>query len=327
VTAEADPARDDSPGGPGSAATGRSRWAIAIRVIVVAAVIAGLALIVRDTDLAALGARLAQADPALVAIAVVVNFGIIAGRAFAWNVLLAPTHRVGAVPVFRYTLIAYAASIVMPLRMGELIRLWLLRDRHAVPVAHGAAIAIAEKLLDVVSLAVVVAPLPLYYGEMPPALVRALVIAAAATLVAAVAIYGLAPRLPRTGWVGELARGLSVVRQPRPVAIAFVALLAAWAIDLAVIELAAAAVGLALPVGAAVVVLAATNLALSVPSTPGQIGAFELGAIAGLRLVGRGDDAGIAFAVVYHAIQAVPVMAVGLVLGAKEMWRRRRAGA
>lgn len=316
-----EPAASELPG----SAPGPTRWAIAVRVIIVAAVIAGLAIIVRDTDLHALGARLAQADPALVAIAVVVNFGIIAGRAIAWNVLLAPTHAVGVVPVFRYTLISYAASIVTPLRMGELIRLWLLRDRHGVPVAHGAAIAIAEKLLDVVSLAAVVAPLPLYYAGMPPALGRALVIAAAITLVAAIAIYALSSRLPRTGWAGELARGLAVLRQPRPVAIAFGALLAAWAIDLAVIELAARAVGLSLSLGEAVVVLAATNLALSVPSTPGQLGAFELGAIAGLRLVHRDDDAGIAFAVVYHAIQAVPVMAAGLVLGAKEIWRRRRS--
>lgn len=299
------------------------RRTIAIRVIIAAAVIAGLAIIVRDTDLHALGARLARADPRLVAIAVVVNFGIIVGRAIAWNVLLAPTHRVGTGPVLRYTLIAYAASIVVPLRMGELIRLWLLRDRHGVPIAHGAAIAVAEKLLDVVSLAVLVAPLPLYYPAMPPALARALVVATAVTLVAAVAIYALAPRLPRTGWVGELARGLGVLRRPGPMAIAFAALLVAWLIDIAVIELAAAAVGLSLSLGAAVVVLAATNLALSVPSTPGQIGAFELGAIAGLRLVHPSDDAGIAFAVVYHAIQAVPVLAAGLVLGAKEIWRRR----
>ena len=37
--------------------------------------------------------------------------------------------------LFRYTIAAFAASVIAPARAGELIRVWVLKKRHGVPIA------------------------------------------------------------------------------------------------------------------------------------------------------------------------------------------------
>ena len=60
-------------------------------------------------------------------------------------------------------------------------------------------------------------------------------------------------------------------------------------------------------------VAAAANLAISVPSTSGGIGPFEALAKETLVFVGVGASAAAAYAVALHALLLLPVVAVGLV--------------
>lgn len=292
------------------------------RVLATCAALAGIAWLVRDIDVRALGAALARAQLWPIAAAAAINFGTIASKAVAWRILLGSTPPVGVARLFRYGVIASAASVILPLRSGELLRLWLLRDRDGIALSRGAAIAIAEKLLDVVSLVVLVAPLPLV-AAVPSELGRWIALLAGGGLIGVVGVVLLAPRLGSTGWRGELARGLGVLRDRRRFVGATAALVGGWLIDLSMIELVLLAVGLALPFGASLVVLFALNIAIALPSTPGQLGALELGALVGLRMLGAPEAESLAFALLYHILQLVPVVAIGLGLGASEIWTRR----
>jgi uncharacterized membrane protein YbhN (UPF0104 family) len=297
------------------------RSALVLRVLATCAAIAGIVWLVRDIDARALGAALARARLWPIALAAAINFGIIASKALAWRILFgrdAP----GVARLFRYGVIACAASVILPLRSGELLRLWLLRDRDGIALSRGAAVAIAEKLLDVVSLVVLVAPLPLF-APVPPELARWIAVLAGGGLVGVAGVALLAPRIGSTGWRGELAHGLGVLRDRRAFAAATAALVGAWLIDLAMIELVLRAVGLSLPFGGSLIVLFTLNIAIALPSTPGQLGALELGALVGLRLLGAPEAESLAFALLYHVLQLVPVVAIGLLLGADEIWARR----
>lgn len=298
------------------------RSVLALRVLATCAALGGIAWLVRDLDAHALGAALARAQLWPIALAAVINFGILASKAVAWRILLGRDAPVGVARLFRYGVIASAASVILPLRSGELLRLWLLRDRDGIALSRGAAIALAEKLLDVVSLVVLVAPLPLL-APVPPELARWIAVLAGGALVAVTGVAVLAPRLGVTGWRGELARGLGVLRDRRRFVAATAALVAAWLIDLAMIGLVLRAVGLALPFGGSLIVLFALNIAIALPSTPGQLGALELGALVGLHLLGAPKAESLAFALLYHVLQLVPVVAIGLLLGAREIWARR----
>lgn len=254
--------------------------------------------------------------------AAVINFAIIACKAIVWRDLLARTARVPVIRLMRYSLIAYAASTFLPFRGGEVIRVLLLRDRDGVPAANAAAVALAEKLLDIVSMLLLLAPLPLLVDDLPPSIVHALALVTIGGLVAVVATWFVVPRLGTDGWKGELAQGLYVVREPRQFAQSVAVLYVSWLVDASMVALVLHAVGITPNAGICVLVLLAINVAIALPSTPGHLGAFELGGVVALRLLHVSDARALAFALLYHAVQVLPVMAAGLLVGSREIWRR-----
>jgi uncharacterized membrane protein YbhN (UPF0104 family) len=73
-----------------------------------------------------------------------------------------------------------------------------------------------------------------------------------------------------------------------------------------------AAVHVSLPWAAPLVVLLAISAATAMPSTPGHVGTLELAAVGALMLLGVGREQALAFALLYHAMQVIPVTLIGL---------------
>ncbi len=136
-------------------------------------------------------------------------------------------------------------------------------------------------------------------------------------VVAFVALYVAVGRVDADdahGWLARVVAGMHVLRSPRRLAAASAALVGVWLIDLAVIDLVFYAIGVDVPLGAGLIVLFGLNLAVALPSTPAQLGALEVGALAGCKLLGIADAPALAFALIYHAIMVVPTLAAGLAL-------------
>lgn len=300
----------------------RERRSLALRVLAILAIVIGLGFMMRGIDVGSIGRTLSRARWWPIAIATVINFGIILSKAIAWRLLLAPDHRVSVARIYRYTLISYAASVILPLRAGELVRLWMLRDHDGVPVARGASVAIAEKLLDVISMLLLVAPVPLIVADLPRSVTLWISGLAVGALVLVWALRRLGPRLGSSGWRGELGRGLAVLHAPRRAAVTVAILLVGWLIDLAMIDLVLWAIGIDVPAGAGVLLLFAINVAVAVPSTPGGVGALELGAVLALHMLHVPEAESLAFALLYHALQVVPITLAGVLVGAPELFRR-----
>ena len=53
------------------------------------------------------------------------------------------------------------------------------------------------------------------------------------------------------------------------------------------------------------------------PSTPAKVGALEVGALAALDLLHVASEPALAFALLYHAMQVLPLIVVGLVIELK----------
>lgn len=300
----------------------RDRRSLALRVVAIVAIVIGLVFMMRGIDVGSIGRSLWRARWWPVAIAAVINFGIILCKAIAWRLLLAPDHRVSVARIYRYTLISYATSVILPLRAGELARIWMLRDHDGVPLSRGASVAIAEKLLDVISMLILVAPLPLIVADLPRSVTAWISGLAVSALVGVWVLRQLGPRLGSSGWRGQLGRGLAILHAPRRAAAAVAILLVGWLIDLAMIDLVLWAMGLEVPAGAGILVLFAINIAVAVPSTPAQVGALELGAVLALHILHVPEQDSLAFALLYHALQVLPVTLAGLLVGAPELVRR-----
>jgi uncharacterized membrane protein YbhN (UPF0104 family) len=293
-----------------------ARLAILLRVLVIAAVATLLWLFVREIEWRELGGALAGAKLWPIALAAALNFACLWGKAACWRIMLAPRYVVPTIRLFRYTIAAFAASVIAPMRAGEVLRLWTLKRRDGVPVADSAAVAIAEKLLDAVSMLILVAPLPWLLPSLPATVGIMIMAVAGFSLVLFVALYLAVGRVKpeASSWLARFLAGMHVVRSPRRLALSLVTLIAAWLADVAMVLLVLYAVGIELPVAAALFILFAINLTIALPSTPAGVGAFEVGAIAAMDMLGVARAPALAFALIYHVLQVLPLVVVGLAL-------------
>ncbi len=188
---------------------------------------------------------------------------------------------------------------MLPLRLGEALRVTSVLRRTPLPAAPVAASAVALRaadLLAVVTLAAVAAPAVAGgFGVWGWLLAAGLLAAGIAAL----------------AWLAVLRRQGAAVRLPGPgVALAASA---AWLLEAAVMWAAAAAAGIALDYPQAVAVTAVTIAAQTLAVTPGGIGGYEAAATAALVGLGAGPGPALAAALVAHATKTGYALGLGAV--------------
>jgi uncharacterized membrane protein YbhN (UPF0104 family) len=188
---------------------------------------------------------------------------------------------------------------VLPLRLGEVLRVTSVLRRTALPAAPVLASTVtlrAADLVAVLGLALVTAP-----GVVATAAPAWTWIGVGA-LLSAVCAAGLL-------WSVRLRRAGAGVRLPGPGAV--VAIVLAWVLEAAVVHEIARAAGFDLGVTGAVAVTAVTIAAQAVAVTPGGFGTYEAAATA--VLVGLGVPAGPAFALALttHAVKTAYSLVTG----------------
>src|SRR5688572_28823600 len=218
--------------------------------LVAVATLALLIFFFRQADLGGVWRALITADPALIALAVVVTAQTYVIRTLRWQILLAPIQRVGFVPVFRAIIVGFTTIFLLPARAGELIRPWMLSRETNISASAAFATVIVERLFDLVgvlALFCVWRLLPVPPGTPEIAGVTPAVILAAIAGGAALAVtFLLAGHAERVGtfatalarvlparaaaaivtFIQKFARGLAVMRRPGPVVAALLLSLA-----------------------------------------------------------------------------------------------------
>jgi uncharacterized membrane protein YbhN (UPF0104 family) len=288
----------------------------------------------READWSATAAALAGASYALVAAAAALNLAVNTPlRALRWRALLGPepgSGRRAPIPLlYGLVLTGQAVTNVLPLRAGEVARVEALRREGAFPVETLVAAQAVEKLVEALSLLVWVVPTialgPRWVRPSP-----GLLAAVAAGVAGALALAWWATRAERRHGgarvtrLGRVLRRAGAVAAPRRLIESWLWSLASDAIDLVMILACTAAVGAPIGLPAACAVLLGINIAISVPSTPGQIGALEAGAVVVLVSLGVPAPAALAAALLYHATHFVPTTLGG---GAFLLWSALRPAA
>jgi glycosyltransferase 2 family protein len=249
-------------------------------------------------------------------VAAILNFVCLWGKAVCWRLMLAPRHRVSVIRLFRYTIATFAASAIAPARAGEVLRVWTLKRRDGVPAADTAAVAVAEKLLDGISMLILVAPVPWLLPGLPSWVAGAIALCAAIAITLFVGLFIAVGRVDATTsrtLVRRFLAGMHVLRSPKRLLLSLGVLILVWAADLGEVMAVLYAVDIHLPIAAGLLILFTLNLTIMVPSTPAQVGALEFGALAALDLLHVGGEAALAFALLYHALQVIPLIAAGLI--------------
>jgi hypothetical protein len=261
----------------------------------------------------------------LLAAVVAINGLMLTIRAARLQVLLAPA-RASLGSLLRAVLTSSAINNLFPLRAGDVARLYMLESCAGIGKSAAMAIAVVEKLLEIV----VLAALALCATCFAPAQSWVLGTGAAALGVAVAALVilrrmaeGGSGRIPKflRAAAARIAPGMTVLRSSEATAETLGASLAAWTCEIAMIILCARAIGLHVAPVLAVVVLLGINLAMAVPALPANAGTFESAAAVVLVFAKVGKPMAVAFALLYHLVQVVPVTLAGLGVLARSGFR------
>jgi uncharacterized membrane protein YbhN (UPF0104 family) len=190
---------------------------------------------------------------------------------------------------------------VLPLRLGEVLRVTSVLRRTPLPTGPVVASAVTLRgadLVGVLGLAAVAAPAVL--AELAPRWALGLL---------GVAVAGLA--LAGALWTLHLSRNGAALRLPGPAAL--VAVVGAWLLEAAVVFEIAAVAGFPLDVGEAVAVTAVTIAVQAVAVTPGGFGTYEAAATAALVALGVAAGPAFAIALTTHAVKTAYALVVGAV--------------
>lgn len=257
------------------------------------------------------------------------------GRVFRWQLLFSPLRlRLGK--IFNALNIGYFLSNLLPARIGDLVRAYLIGDIEGVSKARALSTIIVERMSDglvVVLLLAITAPfVPNIPLEARQGAIGTAIVGIAAVLVLLLLSFqkerGIAllrrmtapfsflqhPRL--WGALESLIDGFAVLRSPRPlIGVAGWALFA-WIVGGVmywVVMHAMSTRELDLPITAAFLVMTVTSLAVVVPSSPGYIGVFHYITVLMLTTVyGVDKNIALSFAVVMHAFTYIWLLVLGI---------------
>ena len=123
-----------------------------ILTIAAAAVFTGLALWLsfRNIEWSEIGNAFARANYAWVAAAVANSLIAVYFLGFRWRILLGPRVRVPMSTLFRLNITAQYANILMPARVNEVVRAWLVTRETAVAGGYAMGTVAVERIFDLV---------------------------------------------------------------------------------------------------------------------------------------------------------------------------------
>jgi len=273
-----------------------------------------------------------------IAIAIVVTFQTYVLRAWRWQSLLQPIGRARFRTAFRTTVIGFAASFLMPARVGEVLRPYLLARQERLDPAAAFATIIVERLLDLCTVLLLFAAAMFVSGvDVGRETRTAGVVAALISVVGLAVLFVLAGHPERLGvWVGRLAgrlppkaalavgnlvktfaEGLKVMRSPGHLAVAVCWSLPLWLSIALGIQMTSWAFDLTISFVGSFLVVGYLAVGVAAP-TPGAAGGFHgMYLLALTQFFHAPADVAGAAAIVLHLISFVPVTIVGLVF----MWQ------
>jgi uncharacterized protein (TIRG00374 family) len=270
---------------------------------------------------------------ALAAMTYMIQFPL---RGLRWSILMRAIKPVSFATATEVFTIGFMANNVLPLRLGDVARAFILAKREGVTASATFSNVMLERVFDGLT---VVGFLSLALWIDPPA-TKDIRLAEATALLAACAFVGAVivamvvayreqqvlriaravlksapPRLTElaVALVERLARGLHCLKRPRETLLVILLSVVIWSAEVVVYVLAQRSIGLSISPPGLALVMAILSLGLTVPSAPGFVGVYEGLIIASVGWYGVSGPLAPAFAIIMHLIHYVPGTLFGLI--------------
>ncbi len=265
-------------------------------------------------------------------------------RAWRWRVFLPPAVSTSFRELVTATGIGLMANNVLPARMGEFVRAYVLGRRTAVPVTTAFGSLFVERLFDAAALVLILIAAILLVPVPPWMTVLARIGGAVFGLLLVFEIllirhpraffrvlHATTARFLPPRWEAELegllvkfVEGFQLLRDPRRVAVALTLTFLLWGANGFLFYLGLLAFDLGrVGLDGAMIVQSVTALGVSVPSSPGFVGTFQAAVVKALSAFDVDKDLAFSYSIGYHIAQYLPVTLYGFYLAwrANLSWR------
>jgi uncharacterized protein (TIRG00374 family) len=290
-----------------------------------------LYLAFRNVRLDELGDALRHVDARWLCVAVAISLLIMVFRTSRWQLELRPLEHVPFGRLWLITAISYLAINVVPVRLGEVVRPWLLSRRSGLSFAQVVGTVVVEKTVDSMVLLFYILTGLLTISNLPAWVREGAVIPAVAAIVLVALVLLLYWRgqdfvqrrvlyfLPERFGNGlqrvlaSVVQGMRIIPRPGLLLTVIAVSLALWFLPILSSYVMILAFDLHAPFSAALVVFIFIGFGTALPNVPAMIGPYQYACVLALGLFGINEAYALAYGLVLNAVQFLSIVAQGLV--------------
>src|SRR6266702_186528 len=302
-----------------------------------------LFLLFRKIDFDKLLAALGEMDYRYLFPAVLFTFISYFFRAVRWRFLLLPMKKTQLRNLFPATIIGYMANNLLPARLGEFVRAYVLGDKEGIDKSAVFATLVLDRLLDgftvllMLLLTFFTIRLPLGKEGVQQGLVTGGYLVLAVYLLVVIFLVLLKKYPMRTisligkilqplptrltekiiPILGAFIEGLRFPTRMGQLAGLFGSSLLIWALAVWPVDLVLRSFGISLPITASMFVMVFLVFAVMIPASPGYVGTYHAACVYGLMAFNLPKEQALSIAMVVHGISFFPV----ILLGFYYLWR------
>ena len=273
--------------------------------------------------------QLAQAltlpHPWFLLVAVFINGLAMMARTEIWRVLLNPIRRIPYWTLFDILHIGYMANNLLPLKAGEFFRASFVAKKWKLPYTQVLTSVGLERYFTGFSLILLFLWIALRL-DMPLWIKSGVYVLAAILTGVQIALSLLWKKKPNLKkWeqrhpllyrsietLSHIGEGSYALRSGKTFLLLTSYALVTWIMQVATLQATETAFGIDMTWIQSAFVVTAVNLAISLPSAPGNLGTFELASVLAFGFLGLDKASALAVGIFFHLIQVVPVTLVGL---------------
>lgn len=272
--------------------------------------------------------------------AALTNFLAIWIRSLRWKYLLKPVGEVRVGTLFHATLSGYMVNMLLPGRIGELLRAYIVGERDGVSKLSAMATVVVERLVDsfcivAIVLAVLIISALGFASEITDAIPGLIYYGAGAAVVLTGLLILLLVMRGNRDWalkffsplmrilphgagqrfetlVNSFLDGLDSLEKSRNLAMVIILSVPLWTVSAIFNYMVISSFGITLPLYGYFFLIITQALGIAVP-TPGYMGSYHLAARTGLVWMGINETQAQSLAILLHASFFIPLIIVGLI--------------
>lgn len=213
--------------------------------------------------------------------------------------------------------ISQTANLIVPARLGDLVRVFILKHEYGAGVSEGISSIVVERVFDIVMVALLGAVSLLFVFNVPKEFFWLIVL----TLILGAGFFiflSISDRfVSKNRYIGIMLAMLNQIRQVSLSAKLIFALstssIVIWLLDVFVCLLVAMMFGVSIPFAVVTLAIVVGNLVKAIPLTPGGVGTYELAVAAILTTAGVEPAVATLIAVIDHLIKNLVTLGGGVI--------------